>query len=259
MDECAWALRPRSPWVYPWGVVTLTIKLVISHNNVATDNPRKRPIFEQCDVLAAVVLTANIKGGNMARLVVSEFVTLDGVFQDPGGAENFDKGGWSFKLSFGAEGGQFKQNELMESDALLLGRVTYTGFAKAWPNRSQSEEEGEYAKKINAMPKYVFSTMLTTATARWNNTHIIKGIVAEEVNKLKAMYENDILVFGSGTLVQALMRNNLVDEYRLMIWPTVLGTGKKIFQNGAEANLQLTSAQAFQSGVALLIFSATHT
>jgi dihydrofolate reductase len=155
-------------------------------------------------------------------VIVSQFVTLDGVMQDPGGSEGFERGGWAFQFERGPEGDKFKLDEVMESDALLLGRVTYEGFAEAWPSRT-----GEFADKLNNMPKYVVST--TLEEAEWNNSTLIKGDVAEEVAKLKQQPGGEVLVNGSAQLVQTLIEHDLVDEYRLMVFPVVLGSGKRLF------------------------------
>jgi dihydrofolate reductase len=162
----------------------------------------------------------------MRRIVVSEFVTLDGVMEDPGGAEGFDRGGWAFQFERGPDGDKFKLDEVLEADALLLGRKTYEGFAKAWP--TVTDEVG-FAEKMNSMPKYVVSSTLESAD--WNNSTVINGDVAEEVAKL----DGNILVAGSAQLVQTLMDHDLVDEYRLMIYPVLLGSGKRLFKDGADA------------------------
>lgn len=161
----------------------------------------------------------------MRRIVVSEFVTLDGVMEDPGGAEDFDRGGWAFQFERGPDGDKFKLDEVLEADALLLGRKTYEGFAKAWP--TVTDEVG-FAEKMNSMPKYVVSSTLESPD--WNNSTVINGDVAEEVAKL----DGNILVAGSAQLVQTLMDHNLVDEYRLMIYPVLLGSGKRLFMDGVD-------------------------
>jgi dihydrofolate reductase len=165
----------------------------------------------------------------MRRIVVSEFVTLDGVMEDPGGAEDFDRGGWAFQFERGPEGDKFKLDEVLEADALLLGRKTYEGFAKAWP--TVTDEVG-FAEKMNSMPKYVVSSTLESAD--WNNSTVINGDVAEEVAKLKEEPGGNILVAGSAQLVQTLMDHDLVDEYRLMIYPVLLGSGKRLFRDGLD-------------------------
>ncbi len=184
----------------------------------------------------------------MSRLVVSEFVTLDGVMEDPGGSEKHERGGWAFQFDRGPEGDKFKLDEVMESDALLLGRVTYEGFAAAWPSRT-----GEFADKMNGMQKYLVST--TLKQAGWNNSKLIKGDVVEQVAKLKAMPGRDILVAGSGRLVHTLMEHDLVDEYRLMVYPVVLGSGKRLFQDGSNRMaLRLAESKPIGSGIMILIY-----
>lgn len=166
----------------------------------------------------------------MGRVVVSEFITLDGVIEAPGGGEQFEHAGWSFEFDRGEEGNQFKFDELMSSGAQLLGRVTYEGFAKAWPSMTGM---GEFGEKMNAMPKYVVSTSLTAEDAEWNNTTVISGDLASEVSQLKERVGGDILVAGSAQLVRALAQHGLIDEYRLMVFPIVLGTGKRLFGDGS--------------------------
>jgi dihydrofolate reductase len=158
----------------------------------------------------------------VGRIVVTEFVSLDGVMEDPGGAESFKYGGWTFQINRGDEGEKFKLDEVFSSEALLLGRVTYEGFAAAWPSR-----EGEFADKFNTMPKYVVSS--TLEEPEWNNSTVLKGDVAEGVAKLKQEQQGDIVVHGSARLVQALVEHDLVDEVRLMVFPVVLGAGKRLF------------------------------
>jgi dihydrofolate reductase len=164
----------------------------------------------------------------MGKVVVSQFVSLDGVIEDPGGSEGWDRGGWAFKYERGPEGDKFKLDEVMDAGALLLGRVTYEGFAEAWPSR-----EGDFADKFNGMPKYVAST--TMGEPEWNNSTVIAGDVAGAVAQLKADVDGDILVNGSATLVSALAEHGLVDEYRLMVFPVVLGAGKRLFGDASEA------------------------
>jgi dihydrofolate reductase len=184
----------------------------------------------------------------VGRIVVTEFVSLDGVMEDPGGSENFKHGGWSFEISRGDEGDQFKLDETMASDALLLGRVTYEGFAAAWPPR-----EGEFADKFNTMPKYVVSSTLDSPD--WNNSTVLKGDVAEEVTELKGQHERDIVVHGSAQLVQALIDQDLVDELRLMVFPVVLGSGKRLFgETNDKKTLRLTDSRVVGDGVAILVY-----
>ena len=186
----------------------------------------------------------------MGRVVVTEFVTLDGVMEDPGGAEGFDRGGWAFQFERGPEGDKYKMDELLEAEAMLLGRVTYEGFAKAWP--SLTDEVG-FADKMNNMPKYVVST--TIRDPEWNNTTVLSGDAAEEVRKLREQAGGNILVAGSATLVGTLAENDLVDEYRLMVYPIVLGRGKRLFRDDLEkTRLQLVEAKPVGDGVVVLTY-----
>ena len=164
----------------------------------------------------------------MSKVVVSQFITLDGVIEDPGGSEGFERGGWAFQFDRGPEGDKFKLDELMASDALLLGRVTYEGFAAAWPSRT-----GDFADKFNTMRKYVVSTTLDDPS--WSNSVVIKTDVAGEVARLKEEPGGGILVNGSVQLVRTLLEHDLVDELRLMVFPVVLGAGKRLFGDAAGA------------------------
>jgi len=161
----------------------------------------------------------------MSKVVVSEFITLDGVFQDPGGVGEIDGGGWAFRFERGPEGDRFKLDEVMTAGALLLGRVTYEGFAKAWP--TMPRDEAGFADRMNSLPKHVVST--TLKHAGWSNSTVIRGDLAEAVGRLREEVDGDILVNGSGQLVRALLEHDLVDECRLMFFPIVLGTGKRLF------------------------------
>jgi dihydrofolate reductase len=175
----------------------------------------------------------------MRRIIVTEFISLDGVMEDPGGAEGTPFGGWAFKFERGPEGDKYKFDELMAADAMLLGRVTYQGFAKAWP--SMTDGVG-FAEKMNGMRKYVVSS--TLEQAEWQNSQILRGDVADEVRKLKAQEGGDILVAGSARLAHALQDADLVDEYRLMVYPTVLGSGKRLFPDGGRpGGLELVEAR----------------
>jgi dihydrofolate reductase len=187
-------------------------------------------------------------GVAVGRIVVTEFVSLDGVMEDPGGSENFKHGGWSFKISRGDEGDKFKLDEAFASEALLLGRVTYEGFAEAWPSR-----QGEFADKFNSMPKYVVSSTLDQP--EWNNSTVLKGDVVEEVGKLRQDQEGDIVVHGSARLVQTLLEHDLVDELRLMVYPVVLGSGKRLFGDTSDGKpLRLVESKVVGDGVAILIY-----
>ena len=184
----------------------------------------------------------------MGRIVVTEFVSLDGVVEAPGGGEDFQHGGWSFDISRGDEGDQFKLDETMSSEALLLGRVTYEGFAAAWPSR-----DGEFADKFNQMPKYVVSS--TLADPDWSNTTVLSGDVAEEVAKLKQKHEGDVVVHGSPSLVQTLLESDLVDELRLMVFPVVLGSGKRLFGGTTDKKpLRLVDSKVVGDGVSILVY-----
>jgi dihydrofolate reductase len=185
----------------------------------------------------------------MARIVVTEFVSLDGVMEAPGGGEDFEHAGWTFEIERGEEGDKFKLDEALEADALLLGRKTYEGFAAAWPSR----EGDEFADKFNSMPKYVVSS--TLENPEWNNSTVLEGDVAEAVRKLKQEEEGDIVVHGSAQLVQALIENDLVDELRLMVFPVVLGTGKRLFgETSGKKSLALADSKTVGAGVTILIY-----
>src|SRR5438132_5182249 len=184
----------------------------------------------------------------MGKIVVTEFSSLDGVVEDPGGAENFKYGGWSFEISRGDEGDKFKLDEAFASDALLLERVTYEGFAAAWPSR-----EGEFADKFNNMPKYVVSS--TLKEPEWNNSTVLEGDVAAAVSKLKQEIDGEIVVHGSIQLAQALLEHDLVDELRLMVYPVVLGSGKRLFGETSDKKpLRLVDSKTVGDGVAILIY-----
>ena len=184
----------------------------------------------------------------MGRIVVTEFVSLDGVMEAPGGGEDFRHGGWTFEIERGSEGEKFKLDETLSSEALLLGRVTYEGFAAAWPSR-----EGEFADKFNAMPKYVVSS--TMEEPEWNNSTVLKGDVAEEVTKLRQQHDGDIVVHGSARLVQTLIEHDLVDQLRLMVFPVVLGSGKRLFaETSDKKRLRLVDSKVVGDGVGILIY-----
>lgn len=189
----------------------------------------------------------------MRKIFVTEFVTLDGVIEDPGGSENTDRGGWAFQFERGAEGDKFKLDETLDAEAMLLGRKTYKGFAEAWPSRT---DEIGFADKMNSMPKYVVSNTLESAD--WNNSTVISSDAAEEVAKLKQQPGGDILVPGSAQLVQTLMEHDLVDEYRLMIFPVVLGSGKRLFEDGVGTTaLQIVETRQTGDVVIVVLQRAT--
>jgi dihydrofolate reductase len=184
----------------------------------------------------------------MGRIVVTEFVSLDGVVEAPGGGEDFRHAGWEIEINRGDEGDQFKLDETMTSEALLLGRVTYEGFARAWPTM-----EGEFADKFNSMPKYVVSS--TLQDPEWTNTTVLSGDVGEEVGKLKQEVDGDIVVHGSPKLVQALVEHDLVDELRLMVFPVVLGTGKRLFDGTSDKKaFKLADSKVVGDGVVILTY-----
>ncbi len=175
----------------------------------------------------------------MRKLVVTEFLTLDGIMQDPGWSMSY----WNDAIA------QFKDAEIKASDMLLLGRVTYEGFAAAWPT---SKDEG--AERMNSIRKYVVSTTLNKAD--WNNSHIIKSM--DEIHQLRLQDGGDMLVYGSAALIQALIQADLVDQYNLLVYPVVLGAGKRLFQDGIQTTLKLTSARSLPGGVNALIYQMDH-
>ena len=184
----------------------------------------------------------------MARIVVTEFMSLDGVVEDPGGAEDFKYGGWSFEIDRGAEGNRFKLDETMGSDALLLGRVTYEGFADAWPSR-----DGEFADKFNSMPKYVVS--YTLDDPGWTNSIVLGGDVVKAVEAVKERESGDVVVHGSVRLVRSLLEHDLVDELRLMVYPVVLGAGKRLFgETTDKKSLGLVESKVVGDGVLVLVY-----
>jgi dihydrofolate reductase len=179
----------------------------------------------------------------MGRIVVTEFISVDGVVEDPGGSEDFKHGGWAFEFKRGEEGDKFKLDETMESEALLLGRVTYEGFANSWPSR---KDDAGFADKFNSMPKYVVSS--TLENPEWNNSTVIKPEdLAGAVAELREREGGDVLVNGSVQLVRELLERDLVDELRLMVFPVVLGAGKRLFEDQDEAKA-LKLVEAKQAG-----------
>jgi dihydrofolate reductase len=187
----------------------------------------------------------------MGKIVVTEFVSLDGVFEDPGGAEGTKHGGWTFAINRGAEGDQFKMDELREAEVQLLGRVTYDGFAAAWPKM----DGDDFGQKMNAMPKYVVSKTLESAD--WNNSTILSGDLAEDVGALRSETDGVILIAGSGQLVQGLLAHGLVDELRLMVFPVLLGSGRRLFGETEEKlPLTLAASQTGGDGIAVLTYAS---
>jgi dihydrofolate reductase len=188
------------------------------------------------------------EGAEMGRIVVTEFISVDGVVEAPTGAETFERVGWIDDFSRGPDGNKFKVEETIASDALLLGRGTYDGFAAAWPDR-----EGEFADMFNSMPKYVVSS--TLKNPKWNNTTVLSGKVVDEVPKLKRRYKRDIVVHGSPQLAQTLIEHDLADELRLMIYPVIVGAGKRLFgATSMKKNLRLIETKTFTDGIHVLIY-----
>jgi dihydrofolate reductase len=186
----------------------------------------------------------------MGTIVVTEFISVDGVIDSPGPVEGYRHAGWTFAFDRGEEGNQFKVDELFGAEAQLLGRVTYDGFAAAWPTM---EGMGEFGEKMNNMPKYVFSSTLETAD--WNNTTILRGDLADEVAKLKRDVDGVILVAGSAQLVQGLLEHGLVDELRLMVFPIILGSGKRLFADDTDkTTLKLVDSKTVGDGVEILTY-----
>jgi dihydrofolate reductase len=182
----------------------------------------------------------------MGRIVVTEFISLDGVIEAPGGGEGFKHDGWSFEFDRGDEGNQFKLDETRTSAALLLGRRTYEGFAAAWPSR-----EGEFADLFNSMPKYVVST--TLEHPEWTNTTVVKDIA--ELPKIRDEVDGELVVHGSAQLVQGLLETDLVDELRLMVFPVMLGTGKRLWgETTDKKQFKLADTKTVGEGIAILTF-----
>lgn len=175
------------------------------------------------------------------RIVVTEFVSLDGVIEEPR---------WTFQFERGPEGDKFKYDELFASDALLLGRVTYQGFAQAWP----AMDADDFGKRMNTIPKYVVSATLADADTTWGDTTVLTGDVAAEIGALKARPGGDLLVEGSCQLVHTLVKHGLVDEYRLMVFPIILGQGKRLFpaEMNQAATLTVTESKTVGDGILLL-------
>jgi dihydrofolate reductase len=186
----------------------------------------------------------------MGNLVVTEYVSLDGVIEAPGGGEDFEHAGWTFAIDRGPEGDAFKFDETRRSDALVFGRTTYEGMAAAWPNMS-----GEFADLFNGLPKFVVSS--TLAAPEWQPTEVLSGDLRAEVTRLKERFDGDIVVHGSAQLVQALVRQDLVDEMRLMVFPVVLGSGKRLFDRTDDVKrFRLRSSTVVGDGVVILTYTS---
>ena len=174
----------------------------------------------------------------MGRLIATEFVSLDGVFEDPGGAEGRAHGAWTFQFDRGDDGNRFKLDEVMQAEAQLLGRITFEGFAAAWPGRT---DDAGFADRFNSMPKYVVSK--TLKDPEWNNSHVLSGDLVADVTNLRDTVAGDILIAGSGQLVNGLIRHLLLDELRLMVFPVILGRGRRLLDESLPTTkLQLSSA-----------------
>lgn len=190
----------------------------------------------------------------MRKVVVTEFVTLDGVFEDPGGSEGTPFGGWNMPF-MDAEATKYKLEELFACDALLLGRVTYQGFAAAWPS---IQDEMGFAERMNGLPKYVASNTLEKLD--WNNSRLIKGNLTEEVTRLRQQPGLDIVIMGSGSLVHELLQADLVDEVRLMVHPVILGSGKRWLEGEIDRkSLKLVESKRLSSGVVVLVYQTAGT
>ena len=184
----------------------------------------------------------------MARIVATEFMSLDGVIEDPGGSEDFKHGGWSFEISSGDDGMQFKVDETMRSEAMLLGRRTYEGFAEAWPER-----DGDFADKFNSLPKYVVSSTLRDPS--WGDTTVLDGDLPAAIARVNEEREGEVVVHGSAQLVQGLIAGDLLDELRLMVFPVVLGAGKRLFGATDDTKpLRLSGSRVVGDGVAILTY-----
>ena len=192
----------------------------------------------------------------MGKIVATEFISLDGVIEDPGGSEDYVHGAWTFEFDRGDEGNKFKLDELEEAEAQLLGRVTYEGFADAWPQREGDPNMGGFAKKMNTMPKYVYSNTLESAD--WQNTTGLSDDFAEDIRRVKDEVDGVILVAGSASLVQGLIAADLLDELRLMVFPVTLGGGKRLFaDDGRKVPLALTDARPGGAGIPLQTYART--
>jgi dihydrofolate reductase len=185
-----------------------------------------------------------------SRVVVTEYMSLDGVIEDPVGMENSGLGNWTGPFARGPKGDQFKHDELFASDALLLGRRTYDGFAAVWPT---IKDTTGFSERINAMPKFVASSK--TPDASWHNSTVISRDLIDEVRALRQRFARNILIYGSASLTQALIPAGLVDEVRLMVYPTVLGRGKRVFPEGEKSYMTLLECSEFDSGIVLLRYN----
>lgn len=184
------------------------------------------------------------------KLVVSCYISLDGVIQDPVGMENSGLGNWTGPFSRGPEGDEIMQQELWAADIVLLGRTTYDGFAPVWPT---IDDPAGFARKINAMCKYVASN--TMKQAEWTNTEVLTGDVTGQIRDIKAEGGGDIVVYGSAGLVHSLLPHGLVDSIHLLIYPTILGRGTRLFPAGFSSAMELTELKTLDSGIAHAVYS----
>ncbi len=188
----------------------------------------------------------------MGEIVVTEYISLDGVIEAPGGGEDFEHAGWTFEIDRGPEGDKFKLDELLAAEVQLFGRTTYEGFAAAWPQMEGEPGLAEFAKEINGKPKYVYSKTLQDPS--WQNTTVLSGDFAEDIRRVKDEVDGGILVAGSATLVQGLIDNDLLDVLRLMVFPVVIGSGKRLFGASGKVPLTLTAAWTAGAGVQFLTY-----
>lgn len=187
----------------------------------------------------------------MGKIIISIFVTLDNVMEAPGTEKGFDRGGWNLPY-MDDEAGKFKYEEMLAAEGMLLGAVTYKAFAAFWPTANL----GEFSDTLNSLTKYVVGPDLTPEELTWQDTHHIKDNIVEEISQLRQKPGKDLLVYGSATLIQTLVQHDLVDEYRLMIHPVILGKGKKLFQDGLDKKeLRLVSTKTFPTGLVLLTYT----
>lgn len=188
------------------------------------------------------------------KIVVTQYVSLDGVMEDPVGMEGSGLGDWTGPFTRGPEGDKFKIDELFASGAVLLGRRTYEAFAAVWP---AVKDETGFADRINSLPKFVVSNTLTEAG--WNNSTIVSGDIVERIRTIKEEPGGDILVYGSAELAHALMPHGLIDAYNLMVYPVVLGRGKRLFPDGTKLDLTLAECKPLGSRIVLIRYDAKRT
>lgn len=186
------------------------------------------------------------------KLIVTEYVSLDGVIEDPVGMEESGLGDWTGPYKRGPSGDAFKHRELIECEAMIFGRRTFDGFAAVWPN---VQDNSGYARRMNVLPKYLATSR--TDPPEWSNSFLLSEGLVKGVVNVKEAHQGDILIFGSASIVHALLPHRLIDEFRLMVYPTVLGRGKRLFPAGESMSLQLIEQRPFDSGIMLLRYAAT--